>query len=1023
MPRYAPLPLVSIDPRNEAQLVQDASQRVYEASNGTLNDFSSGNPLAVLLEGQAFAQGEFLFWANQLPEKILIEWIGPFLGSMRRLGTPSAALVTITVPPQNTDIVIPAGSGFTTDTQLTAGQSILFITPNNYTIPAGRTQISVPVYSKFVGAEFNAPANSITTPPPLGVTGIVVTNPQPAVGGSDVEGDEEVKERFFTLIRRRNPVSQSDWENFFIDLFGVGTETSVLPNRSSPFSYKYNSDYEKPNGQVSFFVLGPNGVELTDDQLRRGQNIINFSVPIENKGYIYPVSLSQAQYNLTLEVDANGTYGPEFQSSSLDFRNRAYSVFIPGNVFPFSSTQTVGDIDAAFYNTFDPSVRFKDPKVLSSAIYNTPNLLSKEVATYTEIKTFDTSGSLLKEGDLVSFKGATTLYYPVEEPFTPYSTDKFDQTVYGNLQLKQIKALEVGLFNTGDVVTRGGKLYVICESLEINFDADIERAFANGKISPEKNYSLWQSGEQYVYSVDSVVNPDLVEYDYSESEFKPLTKAGQLVWLVSKNFTLELSTNNVTGAQAEFKLGAALNSGVTNLRVLEKGQAYLEGEWVYTPAIGSGPNFEVDPFYHYVDTSLGGLVKLAQVLNSFTFDLESQTVTEYFNSLVDNGVIREVSVYDGTNGLPTYKYKPRFKCGQYVEFRDTSGGSPTYLIAAKYFTPCSTNLEDLKAKGLVIDLAPSPSQYSQLTDLINQGKEGRIKGTSLLEEGSGLVDGTYSKVPLEYAEGYGRGNGASANLIVEDNQVKYFEVYTPGVGYDVGDVLVIPQSLIGGTGVEVTFRVESVFDFKQELKPFARMFTFFQGDRTFFRDGSRVQSYTATSSVTPLFDFSVYYRNGTFIESENYGASAFDNEVYIPFYRPDYANFAENTVIDQSGKNYYRVMTAFTPEPNVSSWTQLDAPNSPRNEEYAGNLLRYVSMYTCEEPILPQFDLLTSSMKLGVAQITIVPKNTGRLFGLNQKLSFVWENSDSATSAELSWFPGTSFPYPPVNYMEGTLQL
>ena len=91
MARYSPLPAVSLDPRTEAQLVQQASQRVYEASNHTLNDFSAGNPLAALLEGQAFAQGEFLYWANQLPESVLANWIGPFLGAMRRLGTPATA--------------------------------------------------------------------------------------------------------------------------------------------------------------------------------------------------------------------------------------------------------------------------------------------------------------------------------------------------------------------------------------------------------------------------------------------------------------------------------------------------------------------------------------------------------------------------------------------------------------------------------------------------------------------------------------------------------------------------------------------------------------------------------------------------------------------------------------------------------------------------------------------------------------------------------------------------------------------
>jgi ATP-dependent Lon protease len=73
VPRYSPLPSVSIDPRNEAQLVQEASQRVYEASNQTLNDFSAGNPLAALLEGQAFAQGEFLICNKYLLPEIYIK--------------------------------------------------------------------------------------------------------------------------------------------------------------------------------------------------------------------------------------------------------------------------------------------------------------------------------------------------------------------------------------------------------------------------------------------------------------------------------------------------------------------------------------------------------------------------------------------------------------------------------------------------------------------------------------------------------------------------------------------------------------------------------------------------------------------------------------------------------------------------------------------------------------------------------------------------------------------------------------
>ena len=88
MPRYSPLPSVSIDPRSEADLVQAAAQTVYEASNKTLNDFSAGNPLAVLLEGQAFAQGEFLYWANQA-----LPWVALRSQSGLRIGYLAAVLL------------------------------------------------------------------------------------------------------------------------------------------------------------------------------------------------------------------------------------------------------------------------------------------------------------------------------------------------------------------------------------------------------------------------------------------------------------------------------------------------------------------------------------------------------------------------------------------------------------------------------------------------------------------------------------------------------------------------------------------------------------------------------------------------------------------------------------------------------------------------------------------------------------------------------------------------------------------
>ena len=564
MARFAPLPPINIDPRNEAAIVQAAAQKVYQASNQTLNDFSSGNPLAALLEGQAFAQGEFLFWANQLPQAILIEWLGPFLGAMRRLGTASVARLLITVPPSNTVTVIPAGTTFTTDANLTGGETFTFITDQEVSIPAGESSIFATVASQYVGSIYNAPANAITGTSAINVNGLTATNPQPAVGGSDVETYEEVQERFFTLIRRPNPVSGQDWEDFFTDFYGVGTITSVQPNRPNQGSYNYLTDYLRPNGQVSFFVLGPGGVELNQTQLERGQNVVNYSVPVENQGHLYPLTLSQVQYNITLEIDANGQWGANFKDTSLNFRDRLFEVLQPGNVFPATVNPTVSDVDAAFYSTFDPQTRYSDPHIEISAAYNTPPLLEPAAATYTQVYTFDPQGDLLSLNDLVVTTLPIPVFYPVLAPFTPYSILKKDQTIYGNLQLQQIQFLVAGEFLKGQVcywepsVGGDGELHVILENQTIGSQLDVAGLIVNGKISGATFYSPWVVGNTYQETTGGgIYAPQIVQYDYATGEFIPdstslipLSKRpGAFTWVVSNNFTLQPATNDITGAQ------------------------------------------------------------------------------------------------------------------------------------------------------------------------------------------------------------------------------------------------------------------------------------------------------------------------------------------------------------------------------------------------------------------------------------------------------------------------------------------
>ena len=940
MARYSPLPSVNLDPRNEAQLVQQATQRVYQASGQTLNDFSAGNPLAALLEGQAFAQGEFLFYANQLPQSILIEWLGPFLGAMRRLGTPSVARLQLTVPPVDTVTTVPAGTAFLTDPDLTGGEQFTFILDSDVFIPAGETTVFATASSQYVGSVYNAPANSVTGTSAINVNGLTATNPQPASGGSDVETYQEVQERFFTLIRRRNPVSAEDWQDFFIDFYGVGTQTSVQPNRPNQGTYNYLTDYLLPNGQVSFFVLGPDGIELNQSQLERGQNVINFLTPIENQSHLYPVTLSQVQYNLTVEVDANGSFGENLKTSSLNFRDRLYAVLTPGNVFPSNVDPTVSDVDAAFYSTFPDTSRFVDPRVKLSAAYNTPPLLESSAATYTNVYAFEALGDLLNKDDLVLTTLPAPTFYPVLTSFTPYSVEKKDQTIYNNLVLQQIKFLVSGYYLRGQVcywdpsVGGDAKLHVINENLTIGSQLEIPELIRTGKVSPAKTYSAWTVGNSYQQTTGlGVYDPELIQYDYASDEFIPNPtslipldkRPGAFVWVVGQNFTLLPPNNQVTSAFTDFKLGAPVTP-----QELQVGLSYAAGTWVYTPQVGSGPDPVADPYYNYVDVRVGVVNKYAYVNQTFTYNPDGQSVSVYFDDLVEQSVVKEVVVSNGDKGLPVSKYKPRFPAGTYLEYREDSSARPSYFIAAQYFTPTSTSAQDLANQGLIFPLYVDEAQYTSLVSQINA----------------------------------------------------------------------------------------------KTVKTPTRMFRFFKGDRTFFRQRSKVISYTATTNVHPLFAFYVYLQNGVFVETAQYLPSQFEALDYVPYFNPAYVEFSEDTIIAQDGRNLYRVMRAFTPSATVVNWTNTTVANTARFEEYQGNLLRYVDQYICEESILSQLGKDISAIKLGIAQVTVIPKNSGRFSNSDQQAVFVWENTQSATEVpQLSWSSGSLASYSPPDYKDGTLKL
>ena len=160
------------------------------------------------------------------------------------------------------------------------------------------------------------------------------------------------------------------------------------------------------------------------------------------------------------------------------------------------------------------------------------------------------------------------------------------------------------------------------------------------------------------------------------------------------------------------------------------------------------------------------------------------------------------------------------------------------------------------------------------------------------------------------------------------------------------------------------------------------------------------------------------------METERYLPSQFESIDYVPYFDPAYVTYSEDTILSEDGRNLYRVMRAFTPDETVVNWSQTTVTNTARIEEYEGNLLRYVDKYSCEESILSQLGRDISAIKLGIAQITIIPKNNGRSNNSRPQAVFVWENTATLSETpQLSWYSGTSYPFTPPSYGNGTLKL
>lgn len=723
MVRYAPLPDIRVDPRTERQLVSDASQRVYQASGGTLNDFSSGSPVVALLEGQAFAQSEFLYWASKLPEAILIDWIGPFLGAQRKLGNPSLVTLQFDISPQDTPFVITEGFFTSTDPNLNNGVTVQFVTTQTLIIPPGSFTGTVTAVSTTTGNLTNVPPNTIVRFNEI-LKGLnSVTNPESSTGGEDFETVDQVKERFFSLIRRRNPVSAEDWQGLMEDLLGVGTITCALPRRSNFGSFDRFEDYLTTPGHFSLFSLNADGSELTEAQIAGAQNIINNKTPVGLDVHLYPKKLFEVDVKTVIQYNPGLPYSQNLQNLSLQLRELTRNILRPNREFPSDYAPSVTDIESAlnstFPGTFGSTNQYVDPDILSILTYTSPRTLVSSNIQGAELVPLET-GFRVKEGDLVSRN--ENLFLALQS-FNPVPFNKGYYTNTDTLVFRRILNFQPGDYKRSDVIAifdSGTGLYDIRVVLKDFFYRErntISELEANKLISPVKTFSDWVIGDDYI-AIDTLnaYNPDIITLEETDLEgiFKPEqianepleSRPGWYVFLVNENFTREAPTSDFSTVQTQ----GLVSSSIIITKNLVPGTTYQEGDYIQTK-LPEDSLCPADPFQFVVDTMEGVVSITARVLREFRFEPNStETLEESIERLVANNIIRMVNVLpfedeDGSFYENTpFRYSTRFSLGEYLRGRVPQADDTYYLCLAD-FTPDTSDLSKLIENRTILEVS------------------------------------------------------------------------------------------------------------------------------------------------------------------------------------------------------------------------------------------------------------------------------------------------------------------------------
>lgn len=289
---YGPILPLQLDPRNTPALVRDMQTKVFLESGGQLNDFSPASPLSALVEGQAYAQSELLYYLNALPEAYTLQWLRQ-LGIQRSIGAKAVVEITFTKTANfNRTVIIPAGTIVSTANRLN------FILKEEVRIgDSVFTGFGIATAEKW-GEEYNVDAGAIEKIN-INILGLgAVTNAVNAQGGKGLESIESMKSKAFSLMRRRGLISAEDYENEVSALSPTSSIVKVLS-----YEERFGVDSSAPSGVVMICLADEYGQALESTVKQNITKLLKKRVPLGTGISLIEPEITPVETTIVIEYD------------------------------------------------------------------------------------------------------------------------------------------------------------------------------------------------------------------------------------------------------------------------------------------------------------------------------------------------------------------------------------------------------------------------------------------------------------------------------------------------------------------------------------------------------------------------------------------------------------------------------------------------------------------------------------------------------------------------------------------------